>query len=192
MPVRNSMTNLILTVRKLINDEAKTVFTQDQDIQDALDRYREDVRYLELIGTPTLFPGPPSSTQFLTYYAPDDLGDWEDDIVLYNYSFAAITPSTSDNLVGKWTFAANQWPPVWVIGQTYDVHMAASMLVREWASKKMLSFDASQMGTAASRSQMFKMLNEQAGRLASLRRPRLMTLQRPDVAPEPRSPLFPR
>ena len=108
MTVRSSAGELIERTRLLIGDTAGTsqVFT-DQEVQDALDRHRMDQRYLELQAVETIAAG--GVVSYKDFYAAE--GDWEQDAVLVDASYEPLTPTTSNYLVGKWTFAtAPSWP----------------------------------------------------------------------------------
>ncbi len=125
MPVRSTMANLITRERVLINDPsgASQVF-DDQTIQDILDARRIDVLNGSLIEKPT-FSG--STVQYLDYFS--DWSDWEDSPVLKQYLTVVVTPSTSENIVGHWTFASTTLPPVFITGRTFDIYAAAADLL---------------------------------------------------------------
>jgi hypothetical protein len=150
--VRTTLAALIAQIRTLIGDPsgASQQFSDDA-IQDALDRYREDVRYLELCEQETFQSNGP--TLWLDYYDPDR-GYWESDIVLYNGNWQTITPATSDHATGHWTFASNQNPPVYVIGKRFDQWHSAADLLETWATQDIAcSFDFSTAGSSFHRSQ---------------------------------------
>lgn len=162
MAVRSTMAALITRVRGMINDPAGTSqFFPDQDIQDALDFNRVNVKYALLRPTPTLVNNGQSGTSYsyLDYYA--DIGDWEDDLVLNNGAFQTITPATSDNLTGHWTFnlpAPGQLPPVFITGQYYDRYLASATLLERWAAALSMNFDFTADGQSFRRSQAPQML----------------------------------
>lgn len=139
MAVRATMAALIAEVRLLTNDPAtpSPVFT-DQQYQDELDHTRDDIAYLILASRPTIASG--GTTTWLDYYAMISdtvgLGDWESDATLQGNSFQALTPATSDYLIGHWTFAANTLPPVYLVGKTYDRYYAAATILQKWAATK--------------------------------------------------------
>ena len=127
---RTSMANLIARVRTLVS-EATTDQVSDLSIQEALDRTRIEVRPpTSCIPSPSYLPG--GILSFDTFFAPDALKDWEDDVVLTRANFTPITPSISENLVGKWTFSATDfppagvYPPVFIVGKSYDPYMAGA------------------------------------------------------------------
>lgn len=198
-PLRPSMADLIVRVRGLIYDNlAPTMFT-DNEIQDELDRYRDDWIYIEL--APVETRDPVGVITWLDYWATSTwlgaltVGDWESDAKIYGndgsgHSFADLTSFVSypDYLKGHWQLTQSIRPPVFVKGKTYDAYMAASALLDTWASNVVLDFDASQMGTVAYRSQKYKMLKAQSIEMAGRRRPVAMGMSRPDVHPETRAP----
>jgi hypothetical protein len=134
---RSTMANLITRTRLLINDPSSGTpqFTDDQ-IQDVLDTRRINYRYLALAPSPT-YSG--STISYLDYYS--DLGDWEDDITLWQYRITAVTPTTSENVNGHWVFAATTLPPVFAIGKSYDIYMASADLLERWAASYARRFD---------------------------------------------------
>lgn len=178
MAVRASMADLIARVRLLINDPAGAgqAFA-DQEIQDALDRHRSDVRYLELTGGETVAQG--GAVSYLDYFA--DRGDWEADEKLYDSSFAELAPATSDRLTGHWTFAANTDPPVSIVGKSYDVYAAAADLLETWAAKEKLSFDFATDGQSFSRSQKVAALLSLAREYRRRQRPVSVGMVRSDA-----------
>lgn len=132
--VRASMGNLIARVRTLIADPSGSaqVFGDDQ-IQDRLDRSgRVDVVFMELKPRFTLVN---SAIVYTDYFAPAELGgDWEEDAKLYNLSYQQVTPTTSDYVVGHWTFTGGSfpnglYPPVIIYGKVYDCYRVAADLL---------------------------------------------------------------
>lgn len=132
--VRASMSDLIARVRTLIGDPAggTQAFSDDQ-IQDRLDtNNRVDVQFIELEPRFTLLSG---RYVYTDYYAPGYLGgDWENDETLWGLNFTQLTPTTSDRLVGHWTFTGGsfpngQYPPVIIFGKVYDTFRAAADLL---------------------------------------------------------------
>lgn len=137
MAVRATMADLIGTTRQLVGDVASASqdFT-DQDIQDVLDAHREDVRYEVLTPRPTLST---AGILYNDYYS--EVGYWEAGETLVWGNFAPLTALTSDRVVGHWTFA-NQYPPVLLAGQTYDIYAAAAeLLERRIALRSFTMFD---------------------------------------------------
>ena len=152
---RASMAELIVRCRRMIADPAggSAVFTDDE-LQEALDAHREDVRYLALTAAESIAPG--GGVTVLDYYA--DVGDWEADEQLVGPSFAVLAPATSDRLTGHWTFASSVLPPVYLTGKHYDLHGAAADILEAWAAKLKLAFDFSEDGQSFKRSQQAALL----------------------------------
>jgi hypothetical protein len=138
---RASMADIITRVRLLINDPSSgsQVFS-DAQLQQWLDVNRSDVRYLEL--TPE-WQTSGSATQWFSFYDQTYGGNWETDAEIVGRSWQVVTPTTSDWLTGKWTFAASQLPPLMISGRTYDVYSAAADALEGWAAKVALDFDVS-------------------------------------------------
>ncbi len=184
MQVRSTMVDLIARVRSLYGDPAgPSAKFDDQTIQDALDRERTDFilgDYRALLGRYTL-PGSPPSYAWTDYFDPSGWGDWEADATLYNGSMTLLTPLTSDYLVGHWTFA-NQPPPVYINGNTYDVYASARLLVLRWIALEATSFDFSvDRGLQFNVSQKRAGLQMLADQLATDMRVRTAKLVRRDV-----------
>ena len=150
MSVRDGMASLIKLVRLLVADpvDADQQF-DDQEIQDALDRRRVDVRYLRLTPAPTY--NADGTTDHLNYYAR--YGDWEEGVELYDSGYEKQTPSTSDLITGHWVFESNVDPPVFAVGSYYDVYAAAADLLETWAAALALEYDFDADGARFSRSQ---------------------------------------
>lgn len=149
MAVRSTMAALIARVRLLINDPSggSQIFA-DQDIQDVLDESRTDMRNVQLRAEPT-YVG--NTITYLDYYS--DLGGWEDDFVLKQYLINVVTPSTSEPIVGHWTFASTTLPGVYITGKQYDVYRAAADLLERWAAKWVLAYSFTSDGQSFQRAQ---------------------------------------
>ncbi len=144
MPVRASMAGLIARTRLKIFDPAgaSQVFA-DQDIQNVLDESRTDL-YNQPLEPQWTYSG--STPVVLDYLAPNEMGDWEDDIVLKQYLTVVVTPSLIDDIVGHYTFAQSTLPPVFITGKTYDIYRAAADLLEIRASTYALRFNATADG----------------------------------------------
>lgn len=184
MPVRASMSDLIVRTRSLYGDPAgPNAKFDDQTIQDALDSERLDVNisdWRELLPYYSVVAG---AWQWTEFYDPSNYGDWEADAVLYNAGLTLLTPTTSDYLTGHWSFGAvNQAPPVFVVGKTYDVYAAARKVVLRWIGLEATSFDFSAMrGTSFTVSQKREGLQMLADYLATEMRVRTARLVRRDA-----------
>lgn len=136
MALRAGMSAIVNLVERLINDEDNAHHGEDE-IQDTLDQYRYEARYLQLTPVKSIAEG--GTVTYLTFVAPRGLTYWESDGTLYDYNYAALTPSTSDWFVGRWTFASEPTRPVRLLGFSHDVYAAAADLLDTRAS--MLSED---------------------------------------------------
>lgn len=176
---RTSMAALITRTRRLIGDPAgASQVWSDDEIQDALDAHRTDVRYLELREAETIQSG--GGVVYLNYYAP--FGDWEDDETLtYGGTWATVTPSAQDLLIGKWTFSSNQNPPVYLTGKSFDLYGAAADLLEAWAAKAKLEYTFSPDRGQFVRSQKHQMLLTQAATYRAKQRVASVALVRSDV-----------
>lgn len=159
MAVRTSMLALIATTRAFVGDVATPVDLQDQDVQDALDAAREEVRYELLSPMPDIQPGQNGSTNanFVWASYQSDYRYWENDVVLQGINtatglpWAILSPATFEYIPGKWTMSVvlpaiatppGQFPPVWATGKVYDVYAAAAeLLERRIALRSFSMFD---------------------------------------------------
>jgi hypothetical protein len=181
--VRASMAPLIDRVRRLCGDivtAGNAPQFSDLAVQQVLDRYRNDVRYLELREEPT-YQVAPLPTVWLDFY-DDGRGDWETDAVLQRYDWTVLTPATSDWLTGHWTFASSVNPPVNITGKSYDVHLAAAALCETWASGLAQLYDFTADGATFRRSQQAEGLRSLAHSLRMKARPRMVSTGRSDYA----------
>src|SRR5258707_12983780 len=146
MPVRGTMASLIARTRLLITDTVPAGSGQvfaDQDVQNVLDESRIDLYNQPLVPQWTYSGNTP---QVLDYFAPSQWGDWEDDIVLKQYLTVVVTPASTDDIVGHWTFAQSTLPPVFITGKTFDIYRAAADLLEMRASTWMLRLNATADG----------------------------------------------
>jgi hypothetical protein len=128
------MSDLISRVRLLIADPAgaSQLFT-DQQVQDKLDEVRTDV--WQALLTPRITFTNPGGMQYNDYYyipggnpRARPLGFFEANETLIWGDFTTLSPVTSDEVVGHWTFN-NQLPPVMIRGRHFDVYRAAADLL---------------------------------------------------------------
>jgi hypothetical protein len=126
------MSALIARVRVMIFDTGGSPLLSDDIIQDKLDECRTEAfgsgRYLLLTPRPTF--SKTLGIQYNDYYAmvgSEQRGMWEADETFIWGDFTPLTPTSSDELVGHWTFN-NQLPPVLLAGKTYDLYRAAADL----------------------------------------------------------------
>jgi hypothetical protein len=200
--VRASMTDLIEKVRKLIGDPAgANQQFEDADIQQTLDMYRDDVRYEVLMNAPsfvnTVSTNNQPQTIFADYYSRYSW--WESDVVIQandtatSRSWIVLTPTTSDYLVGHWTFEADvfntgtapgQYPPVFATGKVHDVFAAAADLLEQWAATLTCAYDFSVDGRSFHRSQMLTAKMTLAQQYRKKAKPRSVKMVRTDVQPQ--------
>lgn len=131
MSVRATMSDLIARVSLMIAEPSNTNITQ-QEVQDKLDECRVDI--WQALLTPRLTFGTTGMLYNDYYYIPGGdprgrgIGFFEANEVLINGSFATISPVTSEELTGHWTFN-NQLPPVMIRGRYFDIYRAAADLL---------------------------------------------------------------
>jgi hypothetical protein len=123
------MATLIARVRDMVA-EATTDNVSDITIEDLLDRTRMEIRYVQCVNSPSYQAG--GSIIYDTWFAPNSFGDWEDDVAFCRANYVAVTPSVSENIVGKWVFSTTDfppcgvYPPLYITGKSYDPFMAAA------------------------------------------------------------------
>lgn len=182
---RSSMADLITRLRFMVGDPLiagtppTSTFTNDQ-MQDALDHHRTDVIQDLLI--PRRSVSTAGNAQWLDYQAS---GFWEDDVVIVDATWTAVTPTTSDELTGHWTFAASKLPPLRITGKTYDLYGAAVEILEAWAGivrageGEIVSFsEDGQSFTRAPRSSGLSSLAQEYRRKALPAGPRLAGIDR--------------
>jgi hypothetical protein len=136
MALRDTMTDLIARVRLLVNDPAGTSqMWSDTDIQDVMDESRVDYRNAVLKAVPTFDNG---TISYLDYY--HDLGGWENGAILKQYLTTTVSATSSEPIVGHWTFAESTLPPVYVTGALHDVYRAAADLLERQSTQWMLRY----------------------------------------------------
>jgi hypothetical protein len=173
---RSSMAALITRIRVLINDPAgaSQVFTDDQ-IQDVSDESRVDMVNALLKPTVTYAP----TVQYLNYYS--DLGGWETDYVILQNLSAAVTPSTSEPIAGKFTFSSSTPPTLTITGKLHDVYHASADLLERWAAKKALDFDVVVGGQTFRQAQVADALQKLAMAYRRQQRASSITMKRSDL-----------
>ncbi len=156
MAERASMTALVDFVERLVNDPDGEAHGRE-DIQAALDAYREEWRYVALVGVPTMTPG---GAAYLTYDAAAPF--WETDATFYDASYNALTPATADWSLGRWTFAAEPAAPVTILGHNHDPYQAAADLLLIRAGQLAEAYDFTTGPDSYKRSQAHAQLVKQA------------------------------
>lgn len=179
MAVRSSMSALILRVRLLINDtlavNAGQIFTDDE-IQDVMDESRIDYFNEPLLEAPT-FSG--STISYFDYLHP--LGGWEDNTVLKQYLTVPVTPSISQPIAGRWTFATSTLPPIMLTSSLHDVYRASADLLDRWAAQWTLLYSVSVDGQGLQRAQVAIALQTLAKTYRMKQRPIIMQRTRGDI-----------
>lgn len=181
MPVRATMAALIARVRLMINDTLPLGSGQvwlDQDIQNVLDESRMDYYNLQLKEQWT-FSG--TTPQVLDYFAPKELGNWEDDFVIKQYLTVLITATTVEDIPGHFQFTATTLPPCFITGKTYDIYRASADLLERWSAKYALLFNVTVDGQSVQRSQAHSMLLDLAKQYRMKQRAGSIALKRADL-----------
>ena len=181
MAVRSTMSDLISSVRVLINDILPVgngqIFT-DQIIQDVMDESREDITNRALTPRPT-YSG--SGLQYLDYYS-DFGGGFENGMILRQYLTVVVTPSLIEPIAGHFQFAANVFPPVFITGLLHDRYKAASDLLERLAAQWALSYNMTVDGQNLQRGQAVTNLLNLAKSYRMKQRPKTITMRRGDFA----------
>lgn len=173
------MAELIARVRALIADPAgaEQVFS-DQDVQDALDEYRSEVRYAPL--EPQYEYAEGGAVSVRVYDA--GVGHWEQDARLYDSTYRDVTAeATADYTRGRWTFPETRWPTVMVVGCFYDPYGAAADLLDQWAAKLKLEFSFSSDGQSFQRGEKIAHLAAVARTYRAKQQPATAAMLRPDL-----------
>jgi hypothetical protein len=193
------MSDLITRVRALIGDPASATATfTDQQVQDWLDRTRQLVRYELLTPAPDIVPqavGQPGEFDWATYVSR--YTDWEADEVIQagtrnSQNWALVTPLTSDELTGRWTFDVTlptistnipgQLPPLFITGKIYDPYLAAAMLLEMWAAQlASTTYDFTSDGQSFRRSQIVQAKLQLAATYRRVAKPSVVQTLRSDL-----------
>ncbi len=132
MAVRSSMAYLITFVRELINDPASaTEKWSDQMIQDRLDLNRLDL-YADRLKSPDILDTD-GTIDWKQFFAR--LPFWETDFQIQKIGGALNAPTSSEPLIGKFTYATNQTEPLVITGKVYNVYGVASTLLTMWVAE---------------------------------------------------------
>lgn len=175
---RASLATIISRVRLLVDDPAGSgqVFTDDE-IASALDKRRDEARYIPLAELGTIAPGG-GTTTYLTFTAP--VTDWETGVELVDADYIVLTPATADLENGRWTFAAEPNLPVMLTGFTHDLFGAAGDLLLNRAAKESDAFDVSADALDLKRSQKAAAYTERGYAYLAKARTRTTNLVRTD------------
>lgn len=177
---RASMATLITRLRRMIQDLAAVDQEwDDEELQEALDRHQTVHRYRQLCMEESIAPG--GAVTYLRYHA-DGEGSWETDAEIVNNNYTVLTPTTSDYLTGRWTFAAEPAWPLYISGQTYDLFGAAADVLEEWAARVKCQIDVKSEGQDLKLSQQRAALLELAEKYRQKQKPVTVTMTRNDMA----------
>ena len=139
MAARTTLATLISRLRRLVADPAGVgQVWSDDDLQAFLDdlQRRANVDYFELTPAGNFAAG--VTINHLIYSAP--CGDWEA-ATLYSQAGAALSPSSADLNQGRWTFASDVPPPVYIVGTCFDIYGAAADVLRARLAASAEEFD---------------------------------------------------
>lgn len=175
MPVRPTMqTNIIPAIRDLINDPnpPATQFS-DQQVQDAADESRFDIRYELLAAAPTITndgTGGGAVYVWIDYFSQFQY--WEvGEAVTQKGDFQQVNAVATEFINGHWQFNYNiaagtlppnsdapaQYPPVFVTGRAYDIYASAVVLLKKLKAKYILTaYNFSADGQSFSRHQIIE------------------------------------
>lgn len=122
----------------------------DQIVQDCMDETRWDIGNALLQVYPT-YSG--STVQYLDYYAPTGMDNWEDDLTIKQYRTILTTPTSSENILGHWMYSVSTLPPLYITGKNYDLYRSAADLLERWSAQWALSYDFTSDSQSFHRSQ---------------------------------------
>ena len=125
-------TTLVELVARLINDVALSAWSFDE-VEDALDRNRDELRYERLDPVKTMASG--GTITYKTFDAPGKWSHFDEAAATYDYNYDALTPAAEDLIAGRWTYSTEPTRPVYVLGYSYDIYGAAADLLEERAAQ---------------------------------------------------------
>jgi len=170
----------------------------DDDIQSALDSYRDDIRYEPLQIAPSIVnnanTGNEADTIFADFYSR--YGWWESDVTLQAYNdgkaWVVVTPVAVELMVDQAHFqfetdvfasgtAPGQLPPIFATGKVFDRFAAAASLLEMWASSMACAYDITVNGQSLHRSQMSQLKFTLANRYWMQAKPKVVKMNRSDI-----------
>lgn len=192
------MLPLIQEVRDLIGDQDNGTpqFTAQQ-VQNALDESRSDVRYELLKAAPTITKTTGNTAQFvwIDYYSQYQY--WEIDAAVVQWGdYTQRTPLAVEFIVGHWQFSylqspgqmvpdsqyPGQIPPLYVTGRVYDIYAAGVKLLIMLRGKLMLTtYNFSTGGQSFQRGTILQTLNQQIADLSRYMKFRTIEMVRDDI-----------
>lgn len=189
MTARTGMATLIEKLRAMTNTAAddytiaNVSYWSDDQVQDALDRYRQDIYRAQLQSIQTYDEN--GDVEYKIYHA--DYGDLESGT---NFEIETSTGETVnsetytvDYTRGVITFDADTTGLTYYINaHTYDLYAAASYIWRLKAAHVASAYDFRTTTQTMNRSQMMKQFLEMANQYASLSGPVVTTVFRSDTS----------
>lgn len=200
MAIRTAMLPIIDKIREMIGDPASASqnFSQQQ-IQDALDESRFDVRYELLIAAPTITNDVNTNAAvfvWIDYYSTFQY--WEMDTAVAQWGdFTQRVPVATEFIAGHWQFsvvvadgslparsdAPGQYPPIFVTGRAYDIYAAAVKMLRLLKAKLMLTtYNFSANSQSFQRGGILQTIDGLMADYARKVKPRMIALDRTDSA----------
>jgi len=174
---RTTMADLITQLRLLIFDtEGGDQIFDDDELQGYLDNHQTEVRYLEMQPATTIRPG--GSIEYFEYHANQP--NWEGSAIVVNGSWGTLTPSSTDERRGVYSFSSSQEPPVYITGYYYDIYSAAIDALQGWMAREKLNFDFSADGASFRRSQKTSQIEQLIRQYQTMAQPVMANLIRTD------------
>jgi hypothetical protein len=182
MTVRVSMESLIEKVRRNLGMHSTyRALVSDQEVQDALDRYRMEFRTSPLRPQEAITSS--GAVEWKIWTAPYE--DWEDTVLLQTgNAWATLTPTSSDLLTGRWTFAAHQTSLVYATGFSYDTAAASADLARDVANTMWMHYNFGGQGATFNREAIRDNLLEVEQAFRAQARPLVVGMFRTDAGPD--------
>lgn len=172
---RADLNDLIDLVREFTGADQDEV--TDNQIVTALNATREEHFYVQLHPEWT-----PTNQDPDVFFSREPY--WDNGYGLTDGSYNALTEATtgdvSEPLNGRFVLSTTFDGAVLITGRTYDPHIAAAVILENWAARVSLDFDFSADGQSFSRSQKQKALLEMAKHYRRQARPKRGKLIRPD------------
>lgn len=198
MAIRPAMLPIIDKVREMIGDPASaTMQFSQQQIQDALDESRFDVRYELLVAAPTVTRTTGPTAEFVWILYLSQFQYWEADTAITQWGdFTQRTPVKVEFITGQWQFSylipdgqmvpdsdfPGQYPPIFVTGRSYDIYAASVKMLQLLKAKLMLTtFNFSAQGQSFQAEGIFATVNELISEYSRHIKPRMIALERTDA-----------
>jgi hypothetical protein len=178
MTARASMSALIASLRRLINDASgESAVWTDEELQEWLDAHRDEV-----IEEPLAYAWQTVAGESVVLAYVASCGNWESDAALTDANGDTLTADRENLVVGQWTFDEHQQPPVYLTGRSYDVYAAAADALEARAAQFALAYDFTADGASYHRSQQAQALLALAKQYRRRSRPRVARMVRDDVS----------